>query len=181
MQELDKSLKQLREAANSDDVPVVVAKQLGVRLEKLESFIRQVAQETLARMMQRQVETAISDAGPASFVIVNLSIPAGVLEVGRAKLSLIKATRHCPHKPILVLAWDEGCLIGRCTVPQVLFYFGTLFAFYPNVYFYDDRKWSRRTLMRKNGAIASSPLLGVKVVRLKAKILDSTIIYEVGN
>ncbi|KAI9551853.1 hypothetical protein GHT06_022189 [Daphnia sinensis] len=118
LKELDKSLKQFRDAINSEDLPVVVSKQLAVRLEKLESFIRQIAQETLARMMQRQVEVAISDAGPASFVIAYLSIPAEVLEIGRAKLSLIKATRHCPHKPILVLAWDEGCLIGRCTVPQ---------------------------------------------------------------
>ncbi|XP_059353171.1 alanine--tRNA ligase, mitochondrial-like isoform X2 [Daphnia carinata] len=118
LKELDKSLKQFRETINSDDLPVVVTKQLAVRLEKLESFIRQVAQETLARMMHRQVETAISDAGPASFVIVCLSIPPDMLEIGRAKLSLIKATRHCPSKPILVLAWDDGCLIGRCTVPQ---------------------------------------------------------------
>lgn len=145
-------MKQFREAINSDDLPVVVIKQLAVRLEKLESFIRQVAQETLARMMHRQVEAAISDAGPASFVIVYLSIPAEVLEIGRAKLSLIKATRHCPHKPILVLAWDEGCLIGRCTVPQVLFILG---FFYRNLYIYCHRKWSRRISMPRNGASAS--------------------------
>ena len=102
-------------------MPLIVCKELSVRLEKLESYLRQVAQETLARTMQRQVELAVKDAGPASFVIVDLSIPPEMLEIGRAKLSLIKATRHCPYKPILVLAADEGCLIGRCTVPQVLF------------------------------------------------------------
>lgn len=145
LKELDKSLKQFREAINSDDLPVVVIKQLAVRLEKLESFIRQVAQETLARMMHRQVEAAISDAGPASFVIVYLSIPAEVLEIGRAKLSLIKATRHCPHKPILVLAWDEGCLIGRCTVPQEMVT--------PN---FDAEKWGK-CVIAVIGGKGSSP------------------------
>ena len=114
-------MKQLREAISSDDVPLTVNKELSARLEKLESYVRQATQETLARLMQHQVESAVSDAGPAPFVIVYLSIPHEMLDIGRAKLSLIKATRHCPHKPILVLASDDGCLIGRCTVPQVLF------------------------------------------------------------
>jgi hypothetical protein len=114
-------LKQLREAINNEEIPLLVCKELSIRLSKMESYVRQGAQEALARMMQHQVELAVSDAGPASFVIVYLSIPPEMLEIGRAKLSLIKATRHCPHKPILVLALDDGCLIGRCTVPKVLF------------------------------------------------------------
>lgn len=119
-QELDKSLKRLRASIESDDIPLVAGKQLLVGLEKLESLVRLAAQESLARIMQHQVEVAVTDAGPASFVIACLSIPPDMLEIGRAKLSLIKATRHCPSKPILVLAVDEGHLIGRCTVPQVL-------------------------------------------------------------
>lgn len=120
-QELDKSLKELRVTLDSDDIPLVASQQLSNRLQKLESIVRQAAQESLAKMMQHQVEVAVVDAGPASFVVASLSIPSELLEIGRAKLSLIKATRHCTSKPILVLAVDDGCLVGRCTVPQVSF------------------------------------------------------------
>ena len=98
----------------------MASKELLSRLEKLESLVRKTVQEALARMMQHQVEVAVSDAGPTSpFVIARLSIPADMLAIGRAKLSLIKATRHCANKPILVLAVEDGCLVGRCTVPEV--------------------------------------------------------------
>lgn len=112
-------MKQLRVSLESDDIPLVARTQLDNQLEKLESLVRQGAQEALARIMQRQVEVAVDNAGPASFVVACLSIPSEMLEIGRAKLSLIKATRHCTTKPILVMAWDDGCLIGRCTVPEV--------------------------------------------------------------
>lgn len=108
---------------------MVARTQLVNQLEKLESLVRQGAQEALARIMQRQVEVAVCNAGPASFVVACLSIPLEMLEIGRAKLSLIKATRHCSSKPILVLALDDGCLIGRCTVPEVLIQFRVFVPF----------------------------------------------------
>ena len=98
-------------------IPLNEFRRFQSRLEKLESVIRAAAQKSLAILMQRQVERAVCDSGPT--VALALSIPTDLLEIGGAKLSLIKATRHCPSKPILVVAYDGRDLVGRCTVPQV--------------------------------------------------------------
>lgn len=66
-----------------------------------------------------QVEQAV-DADPyKTFVVVPLTFPSELLDMARAKLSLIKATRHVKDKPILVIALDGGFLIGRFVVPEV--------------------------------------------------------------
>lgn len=70
--------------------------------------------------MHEQVELAVKSADNQGFVIVPLDIPAEIFEIGGAKLSLIKATRHCPDKPVFVFAWDGDHLVGRCAVPQVI-------------------------------------------------------------
>ena len=60
------------------------------------------------------------DADPyKTFVVVSLAIPSELLDMARAKLSLIKATRHVKDKPVLVLALDGGFLVGRFVVPEV--------------------------------------------------------------
>lgn len=104
---------------DSELIPIVWSKRMLNRLEKLESQLRSAAQVAVAATMQQQVASALERFEGESFVVVALSVPPEMLEIGRAKLSLIKATRHCQNKPILVLAWDDGHLAGRCSVPQV--------------------------------------------------------------
>lgn len=118
IQEMDRSFKALKSSVEGSVIPLESARQFGTRLEKLESVIRAGAQKVLATMMQEQVEEIVRN-GTEPFVVLALSIPPELLDIGRAKLSLIKATRHSPKKPILVLAWDGKELIGRCSILPV--------------------------------------------------------------
>ena len=114
--DLDGRLKILKAAVESSAIPFVRERQLQTRMARLESHIRLSVQDALSRIMKHQVEAANRD-GP--FVTLFLSIPAALVDIGGAKLSLIKATRHCPDKPIMVLAQEDDGLVGRCTVPEV--------------------------------------------------------------
>ena len=88
-----------------------------------------MAQEGLSLLMRQQVQAALLDRGAGGeraarhhhhHLVHALQIPRSLLVVGGAKLSLIKATRHCVDRPALVLAVDEsGFVVARCTVPQV--------------------------------------------------------------
>lgn len=115
---LDTSLKEMKSRVSSSAIPFGTSKELGARADKLESLLRSSVQESLADSMRQQVECAV-DADPyKTFVVVALSIPSELLDMARAKLSLIKATRHVKDKPILVLAIDGGFLVGRFVVPE---------------------------------------------------------------
>lgn len=120
LQIVNEAWRKLKGALDEASIPVVASRQMISRLDKIESRIRASAQEALARTMQEQVESAVREAETRGFVVAALDIPAEILEIGGAKLSLIKATRHCSDKPVLVLAWDGEYLVGRCAVPQVI-------------------------------------------------------------
>ena len=72
--------------------------------------------------MQTQVKTDLDRKGrDLSFLVTVLRIPRELMSIGGAKLSLSKATRHCPLKPVLILAVDDDQrVIARASVPKVL-------------------------------------------------------------
>ena len=96
-----------------------MSKQLQNRSEKLQSLIRSSAQEALSQSMRQQIESSLKDDPSKSFLVVALALPADLLDIGGAKLSLIKATRYCKDKPVAVLAVDGGFIVGRFVVPEV--------------------------------------------------------------
>lgn len=116
-QEADRQRKELKGYVDDSAIPLASSRELNVRLEKMESLIRATAQKMFAVSMQDQVEQNVKTA-KEPFIVLALSVSDDLLDVGGAKLSLIKATRYCPSKPILVLALDGKELVARCAVPQ---------------------------------------------------------------
>ena len=113
-------MKELKRILETNAIPYLVSLDVERRTKTLESSIRSLAQEGLYRSMQTQMEEAVAESQSRRFLVHVLRMPRELLSIGGAKLSLIKATRHCASKPLLVLALDdEGCIVARCTVPKV--------------------------------------------------------------
>jgi len=119
---IDEALKELRKSLETDPIPYVVSQAVSRRLELLESSVRSLVQEALSKLMQTQVKTDLDRKGrDLSFLVTVLRIPRELMSIGGAKLSLSKATRHCPLKPVLILAVDDDQrVIARASVPKEL-------------------------------------------------------------
>lgn len=100
-------------------IPYCAARDLEIKLHQLESKVRSAAQQVMSARLEEQIKSAVQLNSNWAFIVHVVDMPNQLVNIGRAKLSLIKATRHCVDKPILILAYDDGCIVSRCTVPKV--------------------------------------------------------------
>ncbi len=75
-----------------------------------------------------KMEEAVAESQSRRFLVHALRMPRELLSIGGAKLSLIKAARHCASKPLLILVFDdEGCNVAGCTTSRIIYEWFLLF------------------------------------------------------